>query len=73
MAGEEVNGRWQTKMAPFFEDSGQAADRMMHELVELFHLDCAKSPARPASSLCSGSHDFLDVLEALFDRHESLG
>jgi L-rhamnose mutarotase len=39
MAGEEVNSRWQTEMAPFFEGTGQAADRMMDELVEVFHLD----------------------------------
>lgn len=39
MSGEEVNARWQTTMAPFFEGTGQEADRMMEELVEVFHLD----------------------------------
>jgi L-rhamnose mutarotase len=36
---EEVNGRWQAEMAPFFEGTGEAADAMMEELVEVFHLD----------------------------------
>lgn len=38
MSKEEVNARWQAEMAPFFEGSGEA-DRMMEELVEVFHLD----------------------------------
>lgn len=39
MAVEEVNERWQREMAPFFEGTGEAADSMMEELVEVFHLD----------------------------------
>jgi L-rhamnose mutarotase len=39
MSGEEVNERWQTEMAPFFEGTGSHADQMMEELVEVFHLD----------------------------------
>src|SRR5204863_864014 len=40
MAQEEVNNRWQEFMAPYFESvSGQHADEMMAELVEVFHLD----------------------------------
>ena len=39
MSAEEVNGRWQKEMARFFEGTGQAADLMMEELVEVFHLD----------------------------------
>ena len=39
MSSEEVNARWQAEMAPFFEGSGEEADRMMEELVEVFHLD----------------------------------
>lgn len=39
MSGEEVNARWQEEMAPFFEGTGEPADRMMVELVEVFHLD----------------------------------
>ena len=39
MSSEEVNDRWQTEMARFFEGTGQAADRMMEDLVEVFHLD----------------------------------
>lgn len=38
MAGEDVNDRWQREMQPFFEGT-DAADRMMTELVEVFHLD----------------------------------
>lgn len=38
MAGEDVNDRWQREMQPFFEGT-DAADRMMNELVEVFHLD----------------------------------
>ena len=39
MSLEEVNSRWQAEMARFFEGSGEGADRMMEELVEVFHLD----------------------------------
>ena len=40
MALEEVNDRWQTFMAPFFESvSGEHADDMMVGLEEVFHLD----------------------------------
>ncbi len=39
MSTEEVNSRWQAEMAPFFEGVGGAADEMMVELVEVFHLD----------------------------------
>jgi L-rhamnose mutarotase len=39
MSREQVNGRWQAEMAPFFEGTGEAADAMMEELVEVFHLD----------------------------------
>ncbi len=39
MADEEVNSRWQDKMAPFFEGAGDHADTMMEQLEEVFHLD----------------------------------
>ncbi len=39
MADEAVNERWQTLMAPFFEGDGSAADTMMEQLDEVFHLD----------------------------------
>jgi L-rhamnose mutarotase len=40
MAQEEVNARWQTFMAPYFENlSGAHADQSMVELEEVFHLD----------------------------------
>lgn len=39
MASEEVNERWQQRMAPYFEGTGDHADRMMEQLVEVFHLD----------------------------------
>ena len=40
MAKEEVNDRWQTFMAPYFESvSGEHADDMMVGLEEVFHLD----------------------------------
>lgn len=39
MSREEVNERWQAEMAPFFEGTGETADTMMEELVEVFHLD----------------------------------
>lgn len=38
MDEEEINGRWQEEMAPFFEGTGLHADQMMEELVEVFHL-----------------------------------
>ena len=44
MAGEDVNARWQEAMAPLFAapvdgDNERAADTMMEQLVEVFHLD----------------------------------
>ena len=39
MAATDVNERWQAEMAPFFEGTGGAADEMMEQLVEVFHLD----------------------------------
>lgn len=40
MAAEEINARWQTLMAPYFESvGGTHADKMMGELVEVFHTD----------------------------------
>ena len=39
MAQEEINARWQDTMAPFFEGTGDHANRMMTELEEVFHLD----------------------------------
>ena len=39
MAEEEINAKWQDTMAPFFEGTGDHADRMMVELEEVFHLD----------------------------------
>ena len=40
MAAEEVNGRWQDFMAPYFESLGGAhPDEGMIELEEVFHLD----------------------------------
>jgi L-rhamnose mutarotase len=40
MAKKEVNARWQTEMAPFFESlSGQLADQSFIMLEEVFHLD----------------------------------
>jgi len=44
MADEEVNARWQEAMAPFFAapsdgENERAADTMMEQLVEVFHLD----------------------------------
>ena len=39
MDKEEVNARWQDTMAPFFEGTGDHADKMMVELEEVFHLD----------------------------------
>jgi L-rhamnose mutarotase len=40
MSKEEVNARWQTAMAPFFENiGGKHADEGLLELEEVFHLD----------------------------------
>ena len=40
MAKEEVNGRWQKFMAPYFEAlEGARPDESMAELEEVFHLD----------------------------------
>ncbi|HVN53376.1 MAG TPA: L-rhamnose mutarotase [Anaerolineaceae bacterium] len=40
MAKEEVNARWQTMMAPFFESLGSLKpDEGMVELEEIFHLE----------------------------------
>ena len=39
MSREEINARWQAEMAPFFEGTGESADMMVDELVEVFHLD----------------------------------
>ncbi len=40
MSKEEVNARWQSSMAPFFENLGGAqADEAMQQLEEVFHLD----------------------------------
>ena len=40
MAETEVNTRWQTSMAPFFESPNQSRpDEMLVELEKVFHLD----------------------------------
>ncbi len=40
MANRKVNDRWQTSMAPFFENIGGGhADENMLRLEEVFHLD----------------------------------
>jgi L-rhamnose mutarotase len=40
MSKEEVNGKWQDFMAPYFENlGGQHPDDSMLELEEVFHLD----------------------------------
>ncbi len=40
MDTEPINDKWQEFMAPFFESTaGAHADKMMVELVEVFHLD----------------------------------
>jgi L-rhamnose mutarotase len=40
MAAREVNTRWQTEMAPFFEGlGGGAPDEGITPLQEVFHLD----------------------------------
>ena len=38
MERTEVNARWQTEMAPFFEDPGGRPDEGMTPLAEIFHL-----------------------------------
>lgn len=38
MASREVNQRWQTYMADFFELEGRHADQAMQPLEEVFHL-----------------------------------
>lgn len=40
MGKEAINAKWQAFMAPYFESvSGAHADKMMEEVVEVFHLD----------------------------------
>ena len=39
MESEDVNARWQSEMAHFFEGTGLHADKMMEELELVFHLD----------------------------------
>lgn len=39
IAQEPVNDVWQSEMARFFDGTGDHADQMMEELVEVFHLD----------------------------------
>lgn len=39
MEDEKINAKWQEEMSPFFEGTSLHADRMMEELVEVFHLD----------------------------------
>jgi len=39
MKGLDVNTRWQTEMAPFFESHGAKPDDAMQPLEEIFHLD----------------------------------
>lgn len=48
MDTEDVNRRWQSEMAPFFEDLGAARpDTGFRRLVEVFHLeDQLRGPAR---------------------------
>lgn len=38
MEREEINGRWQEEMSPFFQGTGLHADQMMEQLIEVFHL-----------------------------------
>jgi L-rhamnose mutarotase len=39
MAGTEINRRWQTEMADFFEGvPGRKADEQMEPIPEVFHL-----------------------------------
>src|SRR5436305_3080770 len=40
MAGEPINAKWQSLMAPYFENlGGLHADESMQELDEVFHLE----------------------------------
>lgn len=39
ISSREVNHRWQTQMAEFFDLEGEHADRAMAPLTEVFHLD----------------------------------
>ncbi|MCS7024933.1 MAG: L-rhamnose mutarotase [Bryobacteraceae bacterium] len=39
MARREVNRRWQTEMAEFFDLGGEHADRAITPLEEIFHLE----------------------------------
>lgn len=39
MAAREINKRWQTEMADFFDMAGTHADQAMRPLEEVFHLD----------------------------------
>lgn len=39
MASKQVNSRWQTQMADFFELEGEHADRAMSPLEQVFHLE----------------------------------
>ena len=40
MAKEAINAKWQEFMAPYFESvGGTHADKLMEEVVEVFHLD----------------------------------
>ncbi len=40
MSNEEVNSRWQSFMAPFFEEIGDShPDKQLFTLEEVFHLD----------------------------------
>lgn len=39
MDEEPINARWQELMAPFFEGTGDHADKMMNQLEQIFHLE----------------------------------
>jgi L-rhamnose mutarotase len=39
MAGEDINEKWQTFMAPYFESISGRPDENMIQLEEVFHLD----------------------------------
>ena len=39
MQDAEINARWQAEMAPYFLLDGEAPDRAMSPLEEIFHLD----------------------------------
>jgi L-rhamnose mutarotase len=39
MGASEINARWQEEMAELFDLDGGHADRAMHPLPEIFHLD----------------------------------